>query len=63
MEMVQEQWLQLKMRLLLGYNLKIVVLWWMGGGVGGGGLKFGGGIFLVGGKLSKAHADEGILVK
>ena len=27
MEMVQEQQLQLKMKFLLGYNMKIVVLW------------------------------------
>ena len=27
MEMVQEQRLQLKMKFLLGYNMKIVVLW------------------------------------
>ena len=26
-KMVQEQWLQLKMQLLLGYNLKIVIQW------------------------------------
>ena len=27
MEMVQEQRLQLKMKFLLGYNMKIVILW------------------------------------
>ena len=27
MEMVQEQRLQLKMKILLGFNMKIVVLW------------------------------------
>ena len=31
-KMEQEQWLQLKMLFLLGYNLKIIV-WW--GGAGG----------------------------
>ena len=68
MEMVQEQLLQLKMKLLLGYNMKTVVLCvcvcvcvWGGGGGGGGG--FNGGIFLGGGRLSKACADDGILVK
>ena len=55
MEMVQEQRLQLKMKFLLGYNMKIVVLW--------GVQKFGEGIFLGGGRLSKARADDGILVK
>ena len=40
--MEQEQWLQLKMLFLLGYNLKIVAKWWEGGGGGEGG-KFGGG--------------------
>ena len=62
--MVQKQWLQLKMKLLLGYNMKTVVLcvcvcvcvW-------GGGEEFNGGIFLGGGRLSKACADDGILVK
>ena len=52
MEMVQEQRLQLKMKFLLGYNMKIVVL-----------QNFFEGIFLGGGRLSKAHADGGILVK
>ena len=54
MEMVQEQRLQLKMKFLLGYNMKIVALW---------GKKFGGGIFLGGGRLSKSWADDGILGK
>ena len=43
-KMVQEQWLQLKMTFLLGYNLKKVYL--VGGGestFGGEGMKFGGG--------------------
>ena len=26
-KMVQEQWLQLKMKFLLGYNMKIVIKW------------------------------------
>ena len=33
------------------------------GGGGGGGGEFMGGIFLGGGRLSKACADDGILVK
>ena len=33
--MVQEQWLQLKMLILLGYNLEYFIEW------GGGGLTFG----------------------
>ena len=63
MEMVQEQRLQLTMKFLLGYNMKIVVLW---------GIFFfffffffwgGGGIFPGGRRLSKECADEGISVK
>ena len=34
--MVQEQWLQLKIKFLLRYNMKIVIKW--GGGGGGGNL-------------------------
>ena len=43
--MVQDQWLQQKMKFLLGYNLKIVIQWvrWTFGGVS---LR-GGGIWLV----------------
>ena len=43
--MVHEQWLQLKMLFLLGYNLK---LWFSGGDLnfgGGGGKNLVGGIF------------------
>ena len=42
-KMEQEQWLQLKMLFLLGYNLKVVIqlgeinFWWGGGGGGRGG--------------------------
>ena len=54
MTMVQEQQLQLQMKFLLGYNMKIVVLWW---------IKIWWGIFLGGGRLSKAIADDGISVK
>ena len=49
MEMVQKQWLQLKMKLLLGYNMKTVVLcvcvcvW----GGEGGGRNLMGAFFLV----------------
>ena len=35
-KMIQEQELQLKMKFLLGYNMKIVIQW------GGGELTFGG---------------------
>ena len=38
MKTVQEQWLQLKMKLFLVYNIKMVI-WWKGGG----GLTFGAG--------------------
>ena len=55
MEMVQEQLLQPKMMFLLGYNMKIVVLW--------ADKNLGGGIFLGEGRLSKARVDDGILVK
>ena len=54
MEMVQEQQLQLKMNILLGYNMIIVVLW---------GDKILGSIFPGGGKLSKAFGGDGISVK
>ena len=47
--MVQEQRLQLKMKILLGYKIKIVVLWKGGGGGVGG--KFGGGLFSWWGKF------------
>ena len=42
-KMVQEQWLQLKMKFLLVYNMKFVIKWgeWTLGGVGGG--RFPGG--------------------
>ena len=53
METVQQQRLQLKMKFLLGYNKKIVDLW------GGG----GGGLVPCGGRLSKAFAHDGILIK
>ena len=55
MEMVQEQRLKLKMKFLLGYNMKMVVLW--------GDKKFGGGFFLGERRLSKGRADDEILVK
>ena len=35
-KMVQEQWLQLKIKFLLSYNMKIVIKW-------GGGVRWGGG--------------------
>ena len=43
-KMVQEQWLQLKMKFLLVYNMKFVIKWgeWTLGGVGGGGFLVGG---------------------
>ena len=40
-KMVQEQWLQLKMKFLLDFNMKIIIEW---GGWGGGGAQL-----LVGG--------------
>ena len=49
MEMVQEQQLQLKINFLLGYNMKIVVLW---------GDNIWWGHFLGGGRLSKARPDD-----
>ena len=55
METVQEQRLQLKMKFLLGYNMKIVVLW--------GNKNLVRVFFFGGGRLCKACADEGILVK
>ena len=53
--MVQEQRLQLKMTFLLGYNTKncCFVRWW----------EFRGSTFLGGEGLSKALANDGILVK
>ena len=57
MEMVQEQRLQLKMRFLLGYNMKIVALW------GDKNLVGEGGIFSGGGRLSNSCVDDGILLK
>ena len=43
-KMVQEQWLQLKMKFLLVYNMKFVIKWgeWTLGGVGGGRFPGGG---------------------
>ena len=41
-KMTQVQWLELKMKFLLGYNMKIVILWG-GGGERGEWLTFGGG--------------------
>ena len=55
--MVQEQRLQLKMRFLLGYNMKIVALW------GDKNLVGEGGIFSGGGRLSNSCVDDGILLK
>ena len=55
MEMVQEQWLQLKTRFSMGYNSKSFVLW--------GDKHLVGGIFPGGGRLSKACADDGVLVR
>ena len=49
--MVQEQRPQLKMKFLLGYNMKIVVLWEDKNLVGGS-------ICLGGGRLSKECADN-----
>ena len=45
--MVQEQGLQLKMKFLLGYNMKMVVLWGDKNLGGGGGGRGGGAFFLV----------------
>ena len=44
-KMVQEQWLQLKMKFLLVYNMKFVIKWgeWTLGGVGGGEVSWWGG--------------------
>ena len=46
-KMEQEQWLQLKVLFLLGYNQLLfsggIVFWWGGGGGGGGGGFFVGG--------------------
>ena len=56
MAMVQEQRLQLKMKLFLGYKMKIVVLW--------GDKNLIGDIFSGGERLSKACVDDdGILAK
>ena len=54
-QMVQEQRPQLKMKFLLGYNMKIVVLWEDENLVGGS-------ICLGGGRLSKECADNWISV-
>ena len=43
-KMVQEQWLQLKMKFLLDFNMKIIIEW--GGWGGGGGSTFGRGSLL-----------------
>ena len=48
-----------KNEVFIGKDMKTVVLWRGGGGV----QKFGEGIFLGGGRPSKARADDGILVK
>ena len=44
-KMVQEQWLQLKMKFLLDFNMKIIIEWGGWGG-GGGGSTFGRGSLL-----------------
>ena len=54
MEMVEKQQLKLKMKFLLSCNIKIVVLWRDKNLVG---------IFFGGRRLSKARADNGILLK
>ena len=61
--MVQEQRLQLKMKILLGYKIKIVVLWKGGGGGKVSGENLVVGFFRGGGSLFKTCADDGILVK
>ena len=43
--MVQEQWLQLKMKFLLGFNMEIIALW--------GKYNFGGGCKSTGGSIEK----------
>ena len=54
--MAQEQWLQLQMKLLLGYNMKIFVF--------GGNNNLVGAFFLVEKDYPRqALADDGILVK
>ena len=56
MEMAQEQWFQLQMKLLLGYNMKIFVF--------GGDKNLVGAFFLVEKDYPRqALADDGILVK
>ena len=55
--MVQEQRQQLKMKFLLGYGMKTIVLWREGA------KHLVEGNFPGGGRLSKAFADDGILVK
>ena len=56
MEMVQEEWLQLQMKLLLGYNMKIFV--------SGGDKNLVGAFFLVEKDYPRqALADDGILEK
>ena len=42
------QWIQLKMKFIVGYNLKNFFFWGGDGGVVRGGLTFSGGIFQVG---------------
>ena len=59
MEIVQEQRLQLKMKLLLGYNNMKVVMLCRGGRY----KNLVEGIFPGRGRLSKACADDGFLVK
>ena len=60
METVQEQQLRLQMKFLLGYSKKIVALrWWEEGG----GVKIRWNIFPGEGRLSKAFAHDGILMK
>ena len=55
--MVQEQRQQLTMKFLLGYRMKTIVLWREGD------KNLVVGIFPGGGRLSKAFANDGILVK
>ena len=56
-KMEQEQWLQLKVLFLLGYNQLLfsggIVFWWWGGGGGGGGGGVLVGFFLGGGGMIK----------
>ena len=63
MKMVQEQWLQLKIKFLLGYNMKIAIYWgeinlrWMGIKIWGRGVYWVA-LFQVG-RMSKFLASEG----